>query len=517
MGPQLTRRTVLAGGASIASLALTSRLYAQSDRPALTVAVQEIPPQLDPVLIEYNSGYRIMFNVYDTLVGMNYLDDFALTPGLARSWQRLDDLTLEVQLREGVKFHNGEEMTSEDVAFTFGAERMMDPQSRGHAPTRAYLGTIEAVEPAGRYAVRVTTREPDPVLPQRLAGWTAQVLNKKAFESVGDWDRWAREPVATGPFRMGEFRTGERLVLEAFDDYWGGRPTVQSVTFVVIPELSARIAGLISGEFDIITELPPDQFSTVESRGDLEVIGGPIANNRVVKYDTSHPVLQKVEIRQALSLAIDRQALVDSFWGGRVSVPRGNQVPAFGDMYIEDYPLPEYNPAKARELIAAAGYQGEPIEYRTVDGYYIAQLPTAQVLTAMWEAVGLKIDLGVRENFGQINTEGFAIRDGSEPVTFPDPLSSLWRAYGPASRGTQSAVAWENERFDTLGQILLSSLDQGERRRAFREMLDIVTWQDPPATVLHSFGMFYGKRKAVQWQPYPAAYMDFRPHNLAVL
>lgn len=515
MGPNITRRGVLAGGAGLTALALgTGRLQAQQSKN-IVVAVQEIPPQLDPILVEYNSGYRILFNVYDTLIGTDYLNKFAVVPGLATTWKRVGETVLELELRQGVKFHDGSEMTAEDVAFSFGKERMMDPASRGYAATRAYLGTISKVEATDRYKVRVSTDKPDPVIEKRLAGWSAQVISKAAFQKVNDWDKWARNPVATGPFVMAEVKTGESLTLKAFDGYWGGKPNIEKVTFVAVPELSARIAGLISGEFDMITELPPDQFATINANAGLSVAGGSIANNRVIKYNSQHPTLRDPRIRQALTLAIDRKAIVDAFWGGQVAIERGNQVPAFGAMYIDDYPLPEYNPQKAQELLKAAGYAGAPIPYRTVDGYYIAQLSTAQALKAMWEQVGFVIDLGVRENFGQINAENYAIRDGSEPVTFADPISSVWRAYGPASRGTQSAIGWQNQRFDELGQKLLSTLDLQERRTAFREMLDILTWDDPAAAVLHSFGMFYGTRNSVKWKPYPAAYMDFRRENAA--
>lgn len=513
MSTRITRRGMLAGGVGLGALGFAAGRAGAQQKRDLVVAVQDIPPQLDPILVEYLSGYRILYNVYDTLIGTDYRKNFAVVPGLASSWKRIGDTALELSLREGVKFHDGTAMTAEDVAFSFGKVRMMDPGSRGHAATRAYLGTLAAVEAVDRYTVRVTTTGPDPVLEKRLAGWSAQVISKAGFERAKDWDSWARNPVATGPFTLAKVKTGESIRIEAFADYWGGAPDVKSVTFVAVPELSARVSGLIAGEFDIITELPPDQFRTITGAGS-DVLGGSIANIRVIKYNTAHPSLRDPRIRQAMTLAIDRKAIVDAFWAGKVAIERGNQVPAFGDMYIGDYPLPEYNPAKARALLQAAGYNGAAIPYLTIDGYYIAELSTAQALKAMWEAVGLKIDLGVRESFAQINAETYAVRDGSEPVTFADPISSVWRAYGPASRGTVSAIGWQNQRFDALGGKLLVTLDLGERRRIFREMLDILAWDDPAGAVLHSFGMFYGAKPGLGWQPYPAAYMDFRRENM---
>jgi peptide/nickel transport system substrate-binding protein len=510
------RRAVLRGaGTSILSLAMPSIGRATGERKSLRIAVQDVPPQLDPLLLEYNSGQRVMFNVYDTLLGMDYLKNFTLAPSLAVEWKRVDDLTLDVVLRKDVRFQDGSTLTAEDVAFTFGPERMTDPKSKGYAPSRAYFGTVSSVDALDDHRVRIRTAQPDPVLEQRFAGWTSQIVSKRAFLRAGDWNAWARNPCATGPYRLTEFKIDERIVLEAFDDYWGGRPPYASISFIVVPEVASRIAGIIAGDFDIITELPTDQFASIRKQDALEVVGGSIANPRVLKFDKRHPVVANVDIRRALTLAIDREAIVDALWAGQVAIPNGPQFPYYGDLYISDYPAPAYDPDKAKRLLAGAGYNREPVPYRTLPGYYAAELQTAQVLKSMWEAVGFNIDLQVRENWGQIFGEkpSFGVRNGTDPILFPDPISSLWKAYGPGSRLGGSPAFWQNDRFDELGGVLATTLDKQKRRAAFKEMLDIYSWGDPPGTVLHTLGMFYAKRKDVAWTPYPAAYMDFRAAN----
>src|SRR5690606_281272 len=120
-------------------------------------------------------------------------------------------------------------------------------------------------------------------------------------------------PVGTGPFRVVSL-SADTVELAAFEDYWAGRPDIDTLVYRLAPELSSRIAGLVSGDFDIIADVPTDQFAPVGSNPDLEIVGGTVASMRVVKFDTRNEVLADVRIRQALSLAVDRQAIVDALW-----------------------------------------------------------------------------------------------------------------------------------------------------------------------------------------------------------
>src|SRR5690606_33361224 len=135
-------------------------------------------------------------------------------------------------------------------------------------------------------------------------------------------------------------------------------------TFRLAPELSSRVAGLISGDFDIIADIPPDQFGPIQGSAGNEIVGGTVASLRVVKFDTRNPQLKDVRVRRALSLAIDRQAIVDALWAGLVEVPHGHQLPAFGPLFDPDRPPYAYDPDQARQLLQEAGYDGTPIPFR---------------------------------------------------------------------------------------------------------------------------------------------------------
>ena len=482
------------------------------DARTVTVAVFQNPLQLDPVLQARNVAYRVLPNVFETMIGVDHRNDDALIPGLATSWRRIDDRTVELTLRQGILFHDGTEMTAEDVVFSFSDTRVGDGQPGGpiFRENHSTIGEVSAVDD---YTVRVSTTQPDPILERRLASWATQIVSRDAFEAAGSWDVWQFAPVGTGPFRIAEYAPNERLVLEVHDGYWGDRPTVDRVVFAVVPDLSARLAGLLAGDYDIITEVTPDQIGRIESADGFRVVGGTIRNHQLVVFDQDNPILRDVRIRQALGLAIDRQLLVDTIWQGRIQVTNGLQWPAFGALYDPDREPPQYDPDRARALLAEAGYDGTPIPYRTRAGYYPAELTTAQALVGMWEAVGFTIELEVMESWDQVFAEpGTGIRNSSAPPLHADPISGLWRNYG----GGLQRERWHNEAFDQYGETLLFSFDQAERAEAHQRMLDIWHDTDPPASMLHAIGEFYGIRDGITWTPYRIAFMDLGAGNFSV-
>lgn len=503
---RMNRRTALQmlglGGAVF--LGAPSLSFGQVSGSKLTVALDELPRQLDPLLYQTNPGYRTMQNIYDSLLTVDYAGDGALRPALAESWERKDTKTIELKLRPGVLFHDGSPLTVDDVVFTFSHERMFDPASPGFGTAQQFLSTIASVEAVDDKTVRVTSKVADPVLELRLTAWGSQIVSKKAFEAAGGFEGFAQKPVGTGPFSVASL-SPDAVVLKAFPQYWGGVPAIETLTYSSSPELSSRIAGLASNDFDLIADIPADQFSAVVRDESLEIVGGTVASIRVVKFDTRNPQLKDVRIRQALSLSVDRQAIVDALWQGQVSIPNGHQLPSYGALYDPKRPAYLYDPEKAKALMAEAGYDGTPIPYRIRTAAYGPELATAQVLVSMWEAVGFKIDMQIKENFGQMmEFPGVGMRNGVDPVLVNDPVFGIWRSYDESQKDI-----WANDEFFKLGHTLESSTDLEARKAAFTGMLDIFD-TDPPGIILHAMGVFYGKKKTVNWQPIPSVYMDFR-------
>jgi peptide/nickel transport system substrate-binding protein len=518
--PGISRRFALRTGlAAIAAPAIGAggaRAQGADPRPALNIGVQSSLRSLEPMREFSNVSWRVGYNVFEGLLAVDYKDGLKLKPRLAESYRRVSPTMLEFTLKEGVRFHDGGLLTAEDVAFSFGPERFSGEKAPGGPIGRIFVGTIAHVEAVDPRTVRVATRTTDPLLEQRLAGWAGQIISKSAYLAAPSFEAWERAPVGTGPYKAKELRIDVRCVIEAHDAYHGGRPPAREIVFRVMPETGARIAALSTGEVDMVTELPMDQMTQVKLMAGREPVGGPILNFRVLVFDKNHPVLADARIRRALAVAIDRKAITDALYQGATRPTAAYQHPAFGPLYDATRPGTAYDPELARRLLHEAGYKGEPIPYRTHPGYYTLQLQTAQVLQEMWKAVGLNVQLEVKENWTQIfATEGRGIRDWSNSVLFQDPAGALSRLYGPRGPVQSGYKEWSNAAFNRDCDILETSLDVAERRAAFARMLDVYETADPPGAVLHDLVMLYGKKTSVVWHPYPVEYMDFGPGNLS--
>ncbi|KGB80417.1 peptide ABC transpoter substrate-binding protein [Rhodovulum sp. NI22] len=516
-------KQLLKGVAAAAlSLAVSAGAHAQEDtRPDLTVAVNNLPDSLEGIEEMGNVAVRITYSMFDSLIRRDFLADGSgtaskLVPGLAESWTRIDDRTLELKLREGVTFHDGSELTSDDIVFSFNPGR-----GHGYAPligaARRFMLTISHVEPVDKYTVRIVSKEPDVLLEQRLAGYAFWVVNAKNYMTVGK-DAFARKPIGTGPYKMDEWVDGEYIRLVSHDDYFGGKPTAKSVTFVEVPETSARIAGLVSGEYDISVNIPPDQIATIESYDDLKVEQIVLDNTHMLVFFTKGPLEDK-RVRQALSLAINRPLLREALWNNKNYTPNGHQLPAY-TMWIKDYPEFAYDPEKAKALLKEAGYDGEEIIYKLPMNYYLLSMEAAQAMQQMWKEVGLNVTLQPVENWSQVTDpdQPVHIRPWSNTHRMPDPLGSFVPQWGKDSgiqKNKQDADrAWDAPaRFNELQDVMVSSTDWDVRKQAYRDALDI--WMDEaPGTMLYNPLETYAMRKDIGWKPYGLYYMDLRPYNL---
>ena len=509
-----SRRDCIRALGTFAGVAATA--YPQAGRTAagtLTIAVQDNPPLLDPLRLTTNVAFRVAENVYDNLIRIDHSTG-RLSPALATAWRQTSPFTWEIDLRSGVRFHDGTEMTAEDAAFSFGPQRMRTTGLPSQGVSRQFFSTIDAVEPVSRHALRIVLTGPDPLFEHRLAGWGAQIICKAAFERSGDWDRWGLMPIATGPYRVEAVRTGEFIRLVAHDDYWGGRPPYRSLTFRVLPEGAARLSALAAGDVHVMTEVAPDQIAEIRSVAGLDVVGGAVNNIRVLNFGTLGGPLADVRLRRALSLAIDRELLVQALLGGLVQIPAGYQWPAYGDMFVADFPQPRHDPALARHLLQQLGYAGQPIEYRVMPAYYTAELSTAQALQQMWADVGLNVNLKIVENWQAVFSQpNNAIFNGSINMVYPDAMGSLFLLYGKHGFIRHQARSWKSDRFDAICDALLQTEAPAERSALHREILQILAEEDPPGMILHEAGMFYGVRKDSGWQPQRSPAMNFGPFN----
>jgi len=534
----MERRSLLLAAAATT---LPRFAIAQSDaRPAITVAVQKISNTnvLDELREQSNLGTRLSTLFVERLIDLNYQGQLQQIPGIATAWRRIDDRTVELDLKQGVRFHNGDELTAEDVAFTFGPDRMFGttrPTVQGQTlPLQAFMTTartkqlpaeippvarrlwpaLDRVEIIDKYKVRFINATPDVTMEGRISTRGSGIINRRAYDEAASWLDYARAPVGTGPYKIAEYKPDVSLLLVAHDDYWGGRPPLRSIRIVEVPEVSARVAGLLAGEYQFACDVPPDQIAGIERSGQFEVQGGTIPNHRLTAFDKTHPVLADARIRQAMTHSVDRQSIVDALWAGRTVVPAGLQWPFYGDMLIQGWTVPEFNLSRARELVKAAGYKGDPIPYRLLNNYYTNQVPTAQILVESWKQAGLNVEITMKENWSQIfeRTGGRGTRDWSNSATFNDPVSSLVAQHGPNGEQQQYGE-WTNPEFNTLSVELETGTDRARRKQVFARLLQISEREDPAYSVIHQNATFTGKPKSIKWQAAPTFAMDFRAHN----
>jgi peptide/nickel transport system substrate-binding protein len=427
-------------------------------------------------------------------------------------------------------------MSAEDVAFSFGPDRLWGRGEQGAGGTlftsttggmaskapppevpavaRRTYPALDRIEIVAANRVRFINKTPDVTLEGRIARNVGAIFSRRAFEAAASWLDWAREPVGTGPYRIARFLPDRELVLEAFDDYWGGRPPIRRIRFIEVPEPVSRVNGLLSGEYDFACDVNPDQIADVERDARFEVVGSTITNHRLTVFDKNHPQLRDARVRRAFTHAIDRQAIVDAMWAGRTRIPKGLQWEYYGEMFQADWDVPRFDQAEARRLLREAGYRGEPIPYRLLNNYYTGQVATAQVLVEMWRQVGLNVQIEMKENWAQIFSRETqrGIRDWSNSAPFNDPVSSITNQHGP--RGQQQQVGeWTNEEFNRLSAELETSTDRARRRAVFRRLLEIAEREDPAYTVLHQTATFTAKRKDIRWRAAQSFLMDFRSRN----
>jgi peptide/nickel transport system substrate-binding protein len=506
----ITRRELLKGAAALGAAGAVAQVapnlaHAQTtQKRELVVAQGGDISKFDPHFSTSSNDIRWSFNVFDNLTARR--PDGSLYSGLAEEVKLDSQTRWTFKLRHGVKFHNGDPFTSADVKFSL--ERTYDPNAKTMVAT--VFTTIDKIDAPDPHTVVIHTKKPDPLLAARLAFYGGQIVPKKYLESVGN-DGFNAKPVGTGPVRFVSWTKDDRLTLESNPDYFGGRPDFERLIVRAIPETSPRVAALLKGEVDIITQLPPDQGQRVNGNGSTRVAGALYGGLYVLAVNSKRPPLDNPLVKQALSLAIDRDTIVKELWKGRGIVPNGPI--AKGDNHFDPkLPALAYNPGEARERLKRAGYKGEEIFIETTVAYVAQDKAMSEAIASMWKDVGVNVKVEVIEFSvrAQKNREkSFKGVFWSDPTsTLGDPDGMMWRLLGPG--GPQDY--WREARFDELGNAARFSVDEKFRGDAYRDMTRIFLDHFPWLPVIQPYED-YGLQKYVDFTPNPNQQFEIRRFN----
>jgi peptide/nickel transport system substrate-binding protein len=473
--------------ALLATSALVAPGAAQTPPGVLVVGQIAEPQALDPHAVTAVNDFRILMNVYDGLV--RYASGtLEVEPALAESWEISEDGTVYTfTLRDGIRFHDGSAFDADAVVFNF--ERMLNEDhpyhSTGPFPLSFFFSAIETVEALDASTVRFTLNEPYAPFLSNLAYPTGLIVSPAAVAQHGA--DFGRNPSGTGPFRFGEWRSNEAVVLSRNEDYWDGAPELEAVVFRPITDANTRVAEMLSGGIDMMVEVPPVALSQFRGEGyELVEQAGPHVWFLILNAKEG-PFADK-RVRQAANYAIDKAALVNDVLEGTAEIAAGPTPPAFAWAYndaLEPYP---HDPDRARALLAEAGAEGAALTFYVTEGGsgMLDPIPMGTAIQADLAAVGFDVTIETYEwntFLGRVNPglEGKAdMAQMAWMTNDPDtlPFLALRTDAFPEAGGFNSGY-YSNPEVDALLEAARVETDQDERARLYREMQEIVQ-EDAP-------------------------------------
>jgi len=486
-------------GAIFAAMMLSAApVSAQKSADTLRISMRDALPNVDPYYNNLRTGVVMHHQAWDTLVYRNP-DTFKIEPLLATSWKTPNPTTIEFTLRPNVKFHDGSTLTADDVVYTLNLAS--DPNSKVSTP--ANYNWIEKAEKTGDLAVRVTLKRPTPAALEYFA-LVIPIYPKAYREKVGP-EGYAKAPIGAGPYKITKVEPGVSIDFERFDDYWAGspkgKPAIKKMSVRFVPDATTEMTELLAGRADWIWNLNPDQFDNVNKLPTLTAVRKESMRVGFMQLDAAgrtgadNPIT-KQKVRQAIFHAIDRQAIADKLVTGGSRVPPAPCFPPQFGCDAEAAVLYDYNPAKAKQLLAEAGYpNGFDVELAS---YVLPQWGAA--VQNYLQAVGIRAKLNQlqvaaliqRSNAGELRTQlgswgSYSINDVSAilPNYFDggavdyarDPQVTKWVLEGGSSN------------------------DPEVRKKAYAAAIHRITEQ-AYWLPLHTYVTTYGFSKQLDFSPY---------------
>lgn len=374
----------------VVSLLLAGSMSVSAQDERAKVAVDAPPRTMNPHGSDADSNLSVMSNFFEGLLQRNTKGE--LKPALATSWERIDSLTWRFELRKGVKFHNGNDFTWEDVQYTF-EERLENPDVSEFISFGSAIESVERVD-GDDWVIDITTKDPIPYFVQNLH--QVFIVDKESTEKRSQGDVGTK-PIGTGPYVFEEWVKGSYLRMNANEEYWEGEPEVQKAEIRPVKEASTRLATISSGEVDILQGIPVTMYESVENNNKLEVVKRP--SRRAIYLglsDDEELPTSSLKVRKAMYMAINEPELIEKvMFGHATPAAQIPDPPTTG--YSEEIERLEYNPEKAKELLEEAGYEdGFEITLSAPNDRYVQDEQIASTVASYLSKVGIEVEVDAK-------------------------------------------------------------------------------------------------------------------------
>lgn len=475
-----------AGTETTAETASAAAETTSGAKDTLVVALQGEPSSLDAQYADDTNMFWVTWNINEGLVVFNG-ETLEVEPLLATAWENVDDTTWKFTIREGVKFHDGTDMTAEDVAYSIN--RMIDPDFGSQFASD--FSTITGAEVTGDYEVTVTTDGPDPILLKRM---TKMYVVSKATTEGKSTEELTTISNGTGPYKLVSWKQGSQIDLTANTDYWGDAPSIPNVTFRFIEEASTRVSAIQTGEVDIAVNMLPEYIDQLP-----QVVSGPGMENYFMRLNATSGIMSSPELRMAVNYAVDKEAIADALFLG-YATPEPGQIAQEGttgySSAVEAYP---FDQEKAKELIAASGYNGEEIQLISEKTRWTKDGEVTEAVASMLQEVGLNVTVKFLSwsewldmLFDKTQTPDMMFSSTSNEFQDVDRIFSS----SVHSAGTQSAMA--DADVDALIEAGQKEMDEAKRQEIYDE-LNTMLYNNPPKLYLVTVDELHGAAANVDW------------------
>lgn len=468
---------------------LASTAHAQT----LSIGIGDAVTSIDPHYLNSPTNKNVILNVFDGLTDAD--NTINVVPALAESWKLLDDTTWEFKLRRGVTFHDGTPFTAEDVRASY---LRVPKVPNAPQPFTTYIRLVKEIRVIDPHTVHMITSGLDPILPNEAV--QIRIIPAAKAEAPTEDFNSGKAAVGTGPMRFVSYQPGAGIELVRNETYWGRKPHWQKVSFRFIPDGGARVASLLAGDMQVIDLVPSDALAQLRANDKIRVASAELGLRYIfLALDQSRDgptpfvtgpngetldknPLKDVRVRRALSIAINRPAIIERVMEG-VATATGQMMPEGGFGWTPEIKVPAYDPDQAKKLLAEAGYpNGLRMTIHSTKGRYVNDVRVVQAVAQMWQRIGIQASIELQPwstYASRVHKGDYSIMIGAVAAVTSESSQVLRSAMGtydpPKGWGGFNWGRYSNRELDTLVTRASNIADDRQREDVLRQAMLIGT------------------------------------------